>query len=215
MTIFNLRAFTLVGLVSLSFFSTTVHAVEAGDWILRGGITVVSPNSDSGEVPGIPGSKVEVDDGTALGINFGYFYTENWAIEVLLATPFTHDINGAGSISNLGKIAEIEILPPTVNAQYHFMPQSSIKPYVGAGLTYLIVLDESTSGALAGATLDVDNSLGFDVQAGVDFMLNNNWLINLDLRYIALETDASVNGGSKFNVTVDPWVYTLAVGYKF
>ena len=53
------------------------------------------------------------------------------------------------------------------------------------------------------------------LQAGADFMLNEHWLINLDLRYIALETDASVGGGSKFNVTIDPWVYTLAVGYKF
>ena len=25
----------------------------------------------------------------------------------------------------------------------------------------------------------------------------------------------AVGGGSKFNVTIDPWVYTLAVGYKF
>ncbi|NNF96933.1 MAG: OmpW family protein [Halobacteria archaeon] len=215
MTIFKLRVLSLVGLVSLALVSTTALAVEAGDWIIRGGITVVSPNSDSSEVPGIPGSKVEVDDGTALGINFGYFFTDNWAIEVLLATPFTHDIKGSGSISSLGKIGEIEMLPPTVNAQYHFMPQSSIKPYVGAGLTYFLVLDESTSGALAGTTLNVDNSLGVGVQAGVDFMLDQHWLINLDLRYIALETDASVGGGSKFDVTVDPWVYTLAVGYKF
>lgn len=215
MNMFKFRALSLITLLSLAMVSTTAYAVEAGDWIMRAGATVVSPNSDSGEVPGIPGSKVEVDDATALGINFGYFFTDNWAIEVLLATPFTHDINGAGTISSLGKIGEVEMLPPTVNAQYHFMPKSTIKPYLGAGLTYFWVLDETTSGALAGTSLDVDNSLGFGVQAGVDFMLDQNWLINLDLRYIALDTDASVGGGSKFNVTVDPWVYTLAVGYKF
>ena len=215
MTMFKFRVLSLIALVSLALVNTTAHAVQAGDWIIRGGVTTVSPDSDSSEVPGIPGSKVEVDDDTALGINFSYFYTNNWAIEVLLATPFTHDIKGAGSISSLGKIGEVEMLPPTVNVQYHFMPQSSIKPYLGAGLTYFWVLDESTSGALAGTSLDIDNSLGFDVQAGVDFMLNQNWLINLDLRYVALETDASVGGGPKFNVTLDPWVYTLAVGYKF
>jgi outer membrane protein len=212
---FKFRGLSLIALVSLALVNTTAHAVQAGDWIIRGGVTIVSPDSDSSEVPGFPGSKVEVDDDTALGINFGYFYTNNWAIEVLLATPFTHDIKGAGSISGLGKIGEVEMLPPTVNIQYHFMPQSSIKPYLGAGLTYFWVLDETTSGALAGTSLDIDNSLGFDVQAGVDFMLNQNWLINLDLRYVALETDASVGGGPKFNVTLDPWVYTLAVGYKF
>lgn len=212
---FKLRVLSLIGLVALASVSTAALAVEAGDWIIRGGVTVVSPNSDSAEVPGIPGSKVEVDDGTALGINFAYFFTENWAIEVLASTPFTHDIKGAGSISSLGKIGEIDMLPPTVSGQYHFMPKSKIKPYVGAGLTYFLVLDESTSGALAGTTLNVDNALGFGLQAGADFMLNEHWLINLDLRYIALETDASVGGGSKFNVTIDPWVYTLAVGYKF
>lgn len=215
MKILKFHTLSLITLLSLAVVNLNAYAVEAGDWIMRAGATIVSPSSDSSEVPGIPGSKVEVEDGTALGFNFGYFFTENWAIEVLLATPFTHDLKGAGTINSLGKIGEIEMLPPTVNAQYHFMPKSNIKPYLGAGLTYFWVLDETTSGALAGTTLDVDNSLGFGVQAGVDFMLDQNWLINLDLRYIALDTDASVGGGPKFNVTVDPWVYTLAVGYKF
>jgi outer membrane protein len=215
MKMFKFRSLSLITLLTLAIVNTTAYAAEKGDWVVRAGPTTVAPNSDSSEVPGVPGATVEVGDATALGINFDYFFTDNWAIDVLLATPFTHDINGAGTASSLGKIGEITMLPPTVNAKYQFMPKSKIHPYVGAGLTYFLVLDESTSGALSGSSLNVDNALGYDVQAGVDFMLNKNWLINLDVRYVSLSTDASVDSGPSIDVTVDPWVYTLAVGYVF
>lgn len=50
---------------------------------------------------------------------------------------------------------------------------------------------------------------------GADWNLNENWLINLDARYISVETDAQVNGIELGKVDITPWVVSLNLGYKF
>ena len=75
----------------------SVFANNAGDIYIRGGLTMVDANSDKfgvnvealgGETP----LSISVDSNTQLGLNFVYFFDSNWAIEVLAATPFTHDV---------------------------------------------------------------------------------------------------------------------------
>ena len=42
------------------------------------------------------------------------------------------------------------------------------------------------------------------------------WSVNLDLKHIAFETDANINFGAlKSKVTLDPWVASVGIGYKF
>ena len=135
-------------------------------------------------------------------------------VEVLASLPFTHEIAGAGNLSGTDKVAEAKQLPPTVSLQYHFSPQGTTRPYVGAGINYTIFFDESTTGALAGTDISLDNSVGLTVQAGVDVDINKDWFWNADLRYISIETTADTALGS-VDVDIDPWVFTLAVGTSF
>ena len=46
-------------------------------------------------------------------------------------------------------------------------------------------------------------------------MLNDKWFLNLNVRYISIDTKAKLDGASLGDVNIDPWVYTFAVGYKF
>jgi outer membrane protein len=108
----------------LALSATPALALDQGDMLVRFGPTWVMPNDSSGNLradgTSIPDTGVKVDDAVALGVSFTYMLSPNLGIEVLAATPFTHDVKGAKDLSGLGTIAEVKHLPPTVSLQYHF-----------------------------------------------------------------------------------------------
>lgn len=137
---------------------------------------------------------------------------------MLAATPFDHDI-GLNTVSALGSTKHI---PPTISANYHFMDSASaFQPYVGLGVNYTIFFDEEFTSAnkTAGfSDLDLDASFGISAQIGFDYMLNEKWLLNASARYINISTTATfnLNGDSgSVDVDIDPYVYTVSVGYRF
>lgn len=184
--------------------STQALAFEEGDWLVRFGASTVAPKSDNSPI-------VEVDDGTSLTFNFTYFMTANWGLEVLAAWPFEHDIDLIGG----GKVADTEHLPPTVSMNYHFMPDAGFQPYLGVGLNYTTFFSTDTTGALEGTNLSLDDSWGLAYQLGADIPINDKWIFNLNVRYIDIETDATLDGVDIGTVEIDPWVYGLHVGFKF
>ncbi len=200
----------LAGILSLSSASALA---AGGDWIVRAGATNVNPNADSDTIPGT-GSEVDIDDAWAMGFTISYFFTDNWAVELLGSTPFEHTIEGDGGALDGVDVVDITHLPPTLSAQYHLPFDNGFKPYGGLGLTYFWILDEDSQ--ISGVDVSVDNAWGVGAQLGADYNVTSNWLINADVRYIWLDTEADVEGVvDDLEVDVDPWVFTLAVGYKF
>ena len=199
-----MKKLLVAGLLVLAI-NGNVIAQEAGDWKIRSGPYVVDPKSDNNDI-------VNVDAGVALGINFTYFFNENWAFEVLAATPFSHDINLNDGGAEVG---ETKHLPPTFSLQYHFQLGNAFKPYVGLGVNYTLFFDEELSGPLAGANLSLDDSFGLAAQLGADFDLNDRWSIGANVRWIDIDSEAEVNGESIGDVEIDPIVYGITLGYRF
>lgn len=201
-------------------------AASAGDWIARAGITHVSPNENtkhaSGQLAGtLDGSDVDVSSDTQLGLTLSYMVTDTVAVELLAATPFEHDLSISGGAlggTDLGKVKE---LPPTLSVQYHFDTATPLRPYVGAGVNYTTFFDEkvdSEAKAVGVTDIKLDDSFGLAAQIGADYDLGNNWMVNADLRYIQIDTTAKVRtatGRTDVDVDINPWVYTLAAGYRF
>ncbi|MBI5040598.1 MAG: outer membrane beta-barrel protein [Gammaproteobacteria bacterium] len=204
-------------LASLGLASGSALAVQQGDILVRAGVANVSPTGESDELTSIAaGAKVEADDATSLGINFTYMATDNIGVELLAAWPFSHDINGMGSISGLGKVAETDQLPPTVTVQWHFMPSNNIRPFVGAGVNYTTFFNTQTTGALTGVGLDLDSSWGLAAEAGVDIDINSDWFVSGQVWYMDIDTDATIgNGIGTYSVSIDPWAYMIGIGTKF
>ncbi len=211
--------------------SGEVAAYEAGDWVLRAGYAAVDPRDSSTDLK-VEGSKVDgtgvgVDGAAALGITASYMFAPHWGVELLASTPFQHDITTKGlggyNVPDGTKLGSVKHLPPTVSAQYYFMDaNSNWQPYAGLGINYTIFFDESVSGeaksGLGASNLNLDDSIGLAAEAGLDWRINERWLVNASVWRAQIKTDASVDtalGRVKTTVTIDPWVYMLAVGYKF
>lgn len=208
-------------------------AHEKGDWVLRAGVIQVAPDesSDNIDVAGLvtlPG--VDVDNETQLGITGAYMLSDKWGIELLAATPFTHEID----LSNLPvQAGETKQLPPTLSLQYYFNDaDAKFQPFVGVGLNATIFFEEDIDDelnlaldgivGLPAGTVDADLSLkdswGLSAQIGFDYMINDNWLINGTVWWIDIDTEAKVStaiADVKFDVEIDPTVYLLSVGYRF
>jgi outer membrane protein len=185
--------------------SSTANAYEEGDWLLRVGVGNVDPKSSNGEV-------VSVDSGTAVVFNGTYFFTPNLGFEILAATPFSHDIH---AVDGGSKLAETKHLPPTFSLNYHFDTAGSFKPYVGAGLNYTLFFDEETTGDLSDFSLSLDKSLGLAAQLGADIDVSDTMFVNLNVRWIDINTDAKLDGVFVEEVEIDPIVFSLALGWKF
>lgn len=196
------------------------QAHETGDYFLRVGVAQVAPDASSGTVLG---GGVDVDDATGLGFSGTWFYSPNIGIELLAALPFEHDIVGAGALNGVD-IGTTKHLPPTLSVQYYPLTGKKFQPYIGIGLNYTTFFDSNTSdtldAALNGSTdISLDDSTGVAFQLGADLQLSEKWYLNAAVWKIDIETtaDISVNGAhaASVDVTIDPIVYMLGVGYAF
>lgn len=213
------------------------HA-EAGDWVVRVRAVNVSPNEDSDlgktvnkNVAPVMSSDAEltVSDKVIPELDISYYFTKNIAAELILALGTEHNVSieddNLATIGNQG-LGSVNLLPPTLTAQWHFNPDQMIDPYVGAGINYTAFLDKNlklNSGALAGTKIRVDSdSWGWALQAGVDINLDDGWLINFDAKYVTIDTDVELKNplaGNKWtkidDLDINPWVIGVGVGKKF
>lgn len=208
---------TLLSLTVLATLaSANAFAHKEGDIIVRAGLAAVVPNDSSDKILGSQ-SELEVDSDVQLGLTFGYMLTDNLSLEVLAATPFSHNISTG--LSGLGDIAETKHLPPTFMVQYYFgNADSNFRPYVGAGINYTVFFDESFNDKSGLRDLDLDDSWGLAANIGMDYMLNDDWFLNASVWYADIDTTATYNDGTtnySTEVQIDPWVFMIGGGYKF
>ena len=219
-------------ILAIALTAPLAHAYKAGDIIVRAGAITVDPHESSSDIwvgalnTDVPGTKATLDSNTQLGLTGTYMITDKVGIELLAATPFSHSVGVKGMpglFAGLnGKLADIKHLPPTLSAVYYPLDSSSaFQPYVGLGLNYTWFFDTELTSAAEGkgfSGFDLDDSWGLAGQVGMDYMLTDNLLFNAHVRYIDIETTGTTSFGGrevKVDVDVDPWVYMVALGYKF
>ncbi|MEM6482267.1 MAG: OmpW family outer membrane protein [Pseudomonadota bacterium] len=198
---------TLLTTIALCALGTAVSAQSKGDWKLGLGVASVSPNGGTSNTAAGP---VDVDPNIRPIVTAEYFIADRIGIELLASWPFEHDINLGGN-----KIADTKHLPPTLSLQYYFVNKSNWTPFIGAGVNYTNFFDESTTGALAGASISLDESFGVALHAGADYRVSERGSIRADLRWIDIDTDVSVNGTDIGEVSIDPIVYGVSYVIDF
>lgn len=212
------NAIALGAIIASAMFSTNVSAaesVEGKSWdakerfMIRARIIDVAPDEDSSTSIG---GEIDADFGITPELDFTYFFTDNIAAELIAATS-KHDVSAKNTALGNVDLGHVWALPPTLTLQYHFNPHGQFRPYVGAGLGYIVWYNED-AGAMN--SIDYDNGIAYALQAGIDIGINEHWAFNADVKKLYHNTDASVNGGAvTADVDLDPWVFGVGVGYRF
>ena len=200
-----LKQVALIALMGMS------ASAMAGQWQVKVGGSVISPTQDTDILNGAV--NVEADHEYAFTPSVEYFFNDNISAELLLATPISHDVlvNGENG-------AKIKHLPPTLTAKYHFKNSTRFTPYIGVGGTAFVAWDEE------GVVKDVKEDFGFAGQIGFNFQPADakNWGVFFDARYAQLSPEVTLSddtaaalGIKKFDLDIDPMVYTIGYSYKF
>lgn len=180
---------------------------QDGKWMVRArAVHLDSANKDS------TGLDLSVNNKMIPELDISYFFTPNFAAELILTYPQKHDVRAGGA-----KIGSLKHLPPTLLAQYHFTQLGAFKPYVGVGINYTrfssVKFDPAVDAALNPSVKK--NSFGPALQIGFDYALDKNWSINFDVKKVYIKTDVRSFGTKVGTFKVDPVLVGVGLGYRF
>jgi outer membrane protein len=212
-------SFVAVALILMAV-ATTLSAQDAG-WTVRVRAISINPNDSSGTIDAT-GSRVAVDSKIVPEVDFTFKFNERFGMELILATA-RHDLSASGGLVAGIDLGSIRLLPPTLTFQYYFPTGPHVIPYIGLGVNYTQFSSYNLSSDLRMAGVKgVDFSNSFDVagQFGLDVFMDKHWLFNFDVKYIRIDTDATIRTVTgavvdKVSVEVNPWVFGFGVGYRF
>ena len=190
------------------------QVARKGDWIVTGRVTSVSSDTDASIVTSAgasSGLNVDVGADVMPTLGFTYFLTDHISVEAILGAT-QHEIKAKGPATDV-EVHKTWVLPPVITVQYRPAPESRLNPYVGAGVNYMLFFDGKDKN---GFDVDLDDGFGYAVQAGADIAITGPWTLNVDVKKVWFDTDATINGGAlKSDVDLDPWVISVGVGRKF
>lgn len=221
---------TTLSIITLA--SMLAAAPASADFAINIGAITVAPDDSSSslnvieQVAGLPSGStaVGVNPNTQLGLTFDYRINPNWAVQLIAATPFSHDMAVKGSAIDGLKVGKTKHLPPTLLAQYHFMPQHQrFDPFIGVGVNYTLFFDEKVDNQLISAlqalevttandkvSLKAKNSFGLALQVGVNIKLTDTLGLHMMVSKMDIDTTGrvQVNGNTiqSVDLSIDPYV---------
>lgn len=183
-------------------------AAQESPWLVRVRAVHLDPADKSDPVGGTGASdRISVSSKTIPELDVSYFFTKNIAAELVLTYPQKHDVALDGA--NIGSVKH---LPPTLLAQYHFLPDAAFRPYVGAGVNYTTF---SGNKLLNGAASLEHDSIGLALQAGADVAIDKHWSFNIDVKKVQIRSDVLIGGAKASRVKIDPVLLGVGLGYRF
>ncbi|MFZ6647833.1 OmpW/AlkL family protein [Undibacterium sp. TJN25] len=198
----------------LTLFATAANAenaaatAEASPWMLRVRAVHLAPADKSDPIAGAGvADRLGVSEKTIPEVDISYFFTPNISAELVLTYPQKHDVTLDGK-----RIGSFKHLPPTLLAQYHFLPEAQFNPYVGAGVNYTRI---SSVNLLGGAGSLENSSTGLALQAGFDYKVDRHWSFNVDVKKVQIRSDVYISGAKASAVKVDPLMIGVGAGYRF
>ncbi|GMG92645.1 putative outer-membrane protein y4mB [Cupriavidus sp. TKC] len=213
------RRKTLVSSICMALTAATIGALSApavaadeqqSNWMIRLRGTFLNMDNKSDPVGGVGASdRISVNNKWIPELDVTYFIVPNIAAELVLTIPQKQDVRLDGA-----KIGTFSHLPPSLLLQYHFIPNGTFRPYVGAGVNVTRIWNAD----IAGNSLGLDRwSVGPALQVGMDYKVTKNWFLNVDVKKIWISSNVYANGtGQKVsNVQLNPWLFSAGVGYRF
>jgi outer membrane protein len=188
----------------------------------------------------VPGANSSVSWSVIPEVDVSYYLTKNFAIEAICCLSH-HSVQGVGIIRDAG-VAKTWVFPPSLIFQYHFTNFGAFQPYLGVGVNFTTYFGTTPQGnyfplvnfnqALGTPYVPaqiirtyISPSWGVVGQVGFDYMLNEHWGINVDLKRIQMEGGAQTQFFSPFaggtvvpttaKVKINPWIVGAGVTYRF
>jgi outer membrane protein len=198
---------------------TAGFADDAGEWFVRVGVLEAIYNSSAriATSTGVfPGASASVTNNTTVLFDIGYDPSPNTFIMLMAGIPPKPDLNGTGTVNQLGKLGAVRYGPAILTAGYRIPIPGKLQPYVGAGVAHAIIL-HNYDAAVSG--LSVHNNFGYALQTGVEYAITQRWQAFVDLKQLWLSVNADgLLGGVipiSAKVKLDPTIISAGIKFGF
>ena len=200
------KGLILLPLALTSLLATSSWGQEVDQpWLIRA--RALQLNWANQQNNGLNTTNVTAQNKTIPEVDISYFLQKNIALELTLTYPQPIDINVGGRGAG-----QLKGLPPSLVVQYYFTDLGSFKPYVGLGVNYTSFTNVNI---LNGAATVNSNSSGAVGQVGFDYMVDKNWGVNVDVKYIQMKTDVYVGSTNIGQLGLNPTTYAIGATYRF
>lgn len=207
-----------------SAISTRLYVRGGGLWLrpLPESKDVEMSNLDGPAELALPNGPIEGSGVSAGAVamfagTIGYRVWRNLSVEAVVARPFTMDLTMTGTLAEMSvapyalgnvptgvpafgeKLGTTEVLPPIITGVWRFPVHPRIRPYAGAGFSYVYAYDTKiTNGVLtevAEPKVSIDPDLAWVVQGGVDVQLWKRLYFTFDVKFVGgLDLVAKMEG---------------------
>jgi len=186
----------------------------------------------------VPYASTSISSAIIPMLDVAYYFNKNWAVEAICCISH-HHIQGIGSLYG-GDLGRTWVFPPSLLLQYHFTNFGAFQPYVGVGVNFTAYFGTRagnnywpflTPAGVVGYnsfySTTITPSWGVVGQIGADYMFNEHWGVNADVKYIMMEPNAHswiANQGSGLGtlyvpvngaVKINPLVISAGLTYRF
>jgi outer membrane protein len=218
MKVFSSAA-VLVGLHAMAGVALAQSSADMpGPWWVHAGPVQVQFHTTAAVNLGgavVPGGGADANNNTTLGLEIGRDLTPNLAARLTVGVPPRTTLTGTGTLQGAGELGRVKYGPAVLSATWAFDGLGAVRPYIGAGVNYTVVLD-SQDGSIT--SLKVKNAFGSVLQAGFDIPLGQRWGLFLDVKKVFLKTTADGFVGTapaSASVRLDPLLIHGGVSYRF
>jgi outer membrane protein len=178
---------------------------------------LVDPQGDNR--PGLNAvDEFELDSSSGFGLGVNAFFTDRIALE-LAAYAFESEVTVRPRLVSPFPVRDLDMMPITATLRYHFNPEGRFDVYLGAGAAYVLFgdLDDFSGSDLR--SIDLDDDVGFVVNAGASFDITPRLAVVGDIKYVPVEASASAVFASApdqtFDIKVNPLIVGLGLSYQF
>jgi outer membrane protein len=197
-------------------------------------LTFSSPSASD-----VPGSGASISNADTLILSESYFVDSNWAVTGVGGVPPKFTLTGTGTLSAVGKLGEANLWGPALLGQYYFFESSSsVRPFMGLGVTYMWFTHVQLTSNLQGAvdtlinqppkftttSANLDSTFAPVFNLGADWRFTKHLGASFTTYYIPAKTKINLTtrttsgqpiATSHLDLTLNPIVTSLIATYRF
>lgn len=169
----------------------------------------------------IPISKphVALRDHRIITFELGRRLSPHWSISVRAGLPPTADLYGLGDFSDQGEFGKAKYGTIMMGGQYHLLSTGRFEPYIGAGLSYTLILKARDRSIL---NLDVNNTTGPYLRLGWRYGVTEKTDLLMDITKLWQSFDARGIAPGPYGplpvsvrIKPDPVVVIFGISHRF
>jgi outer membrane protein len=208
--------YAVAALLALSF---SVPALAQRSFDLTGNVVWVDATGGGSFEDLADPADIEFDGDIGYGLAANIFFGDRLSAEFAISrvspdARLRRRAVGAGATTG-----SVDIMPVTAVLQWHFAPNGFIDPYVGGGAAYVLFDNYDNQGVSNLDRVDIEDDVGFAVNAGLGIRLGGRLGLNFDAKYVPLEANATavaITGPeTEGRVDVSPIILSAGLSLRF